>query len=298
MWDYDGLIGKASVYFERAESVNQADDDAFAVWLLLGLEFLLRAPLAKVNPMLLADPNGDSLLYAAGFQGSDAKEPKSIQATTVIARLRRIIEDFTADRENDATILTALRNRELHTSEAVLESIDIALWLPRFTRVAEVICVHLGLDATEFVGEEVMKQGRALVDAEDKRLAHEVTTRIAAAKVFAEKLTETEVHQRWMAALASRAYPAVVVHCPACGLEVAMDLEPIRTTNEHLSDGEILRDVISVARGLQCPVCGLALTNTAEISAAGLPQQHTRTETESFEDRFLSLYEPDDYGND
>jgi hypothetical protein len=31
---------------------------------------------------------------------------------------------------------------------------------------------------------------------------------------------------------------------------------------------------------------------------AGLSQQHTRTETESFQDRFLSLYEPDDYGND
>lgn len=76
-------------------------------------------------------------MHAAGFPGGpDSKEPKSIQATTVISRLRRIIEAFTAAREDDATILTALRNRELHTSEAVLASIDIALWLPRFTRVA------------------------------------------------------------------------------------------------------------------------------------------------------------------
>ena len=299
MWDYDGMIGKARIYFERAESVAEADDDAFAVWLLLGLEFLLRAPLAQVNPMLLADPNGDAILHAAGFPGgAAAKEPKSIQATTVISRLGRIIEAFTADREDDATILTALRNRELHTSEAVLASIDIALWLPRFTRVAEVICTHLGLDATDVVGEEVMDQGRALVDAEDKKLAHEVATRIATAKAFAKQLTETEVHLRWEAAQASRQYPAVVIDCPACGLEVAMDLEPIRTTNERLNDGEILRDIISVARGLQCPVCSLALTSTAEVSTAGLPQQHTRTETESFEDRFLSSYEPDDYGNE
>lgn len=298
MWDYDGLIGKARIYFERAESVGEADDDAFAVWLLLGLEFLLRAPLAKVNPMLLADPNGDALLHAAGFPGSDAKEPKSIQATTVISRLRRIIETFTTDREDDATILAALRNRELHTSEAVLASIDIALWLPRFTRVAEVICAHLDLDPTDVVGEEVMAQGRALVDAEDKKLAHEVATRIAAARAFAKNLSDAEVHHRWETARVSRAYPAVVVDCPACGLDVTMDLESIRTTNERLSDGEILRDIISVARGLRCPVCSLALTSTAEVSAAGLPQQHTRTETESFEDRFLSLYEPDDYGND
>ena len=299
MWDYDGLIGKARVYFERAESVAEADDDAFAVWLLLGMEFLLRAPLAKVSPMLLADPNGDAILHAAGFpSGSDAKEPKSIQATTVITRLRRIIEAFTAAREDDATILTALRNRELHTSEAVLASIDIPLWLPRFTRVAEVICTHLGLDATDVVGKEVMDWGRALVDAEDKKLAHEVATRIATAKAFAEQLTGTEVHDRWETARASRKYPAVVVDCPACGLKVAVELEPIRTTNERLDNDEIVRDIISVARGLHCPVCNLALTSTAEVSTAGLPQQHTRTETETFEERILSSYEPDDYGND
>lgn len=299
MWDYDGLIGKAGVYFERAESVAEADDDAFAIWLLLGLEFLLRAPLAKINPMLLADPNGESILHAAGFPGtSDAKEPKSVQVTTVITRLRRIVGDFTVARENDATLLVALRNRELHTSEAVLESIDVALWLPRFTRVAEVICTHLGLDAIVFVGKEVMGRGRALVDAEDKKLAHEVATRIATAKAFAQQLNETEVHHRWEPAQASRMYPAVVVNCPACGLDVAMNLEQIRTTNERLNDGEIRRDIISVARGLHCPVCSLALTSTAEVSAAGLPQQYTRTETESFEDRFLSSYEPDDYGND
>jgi hypothetical protein len=141
MWDYDGLIGKARVYFERAEAVAKADDDAFAIWLLLGLEFLLRAPLANVHPVLLADPNGDAILHAAGFPGGpDAKEPKSIQLTTVISRLRRIIENFTSDRENDATLLTALRNRELHSSEAPFASIEVALWLPRFTRVAEVIC--------------------------------------------------------------------------------------------------------------------------------------------------------------
>jgi hypothetical protein len=299
MWDYDALIGKARVYFERAESVAEADDDAFAVWLLLGLEFLLRAPLAKVNPMLLADPTGDAVMHAAGFPGGpDAKEPKSIQATTVILRLRRIIEAFTAAREDDATILTALRNRELHTSEAVLESIDIALWLPRFTRVADVICTHLGLEATDVVGKEVMDQGRALVDAEDKKLAHVIATRIATAVAFAGQLTEAEVHDRWETGRNSRQYPAFVVDCPACGHNVALDLEPVRTTNERLMDGEILRDIILVARGLRCPVCGLALASTAEVSAAGLSQQHTRTETESFEDRFLSNYEPDDYGNE
>lgn len=298
MWDYDGLLGKAQTYFERADAVA-ADDDAFAVWLLLGLEFLLRAPLARVHPALLADPNGDAIMHAAGYPGApDSKEPKSIQITTVTTRLRRIIEEFTADREDDATILTGLRNRELHTSEAALASVDVTFWLPRFTRVAEVICGHLGLDPTDIVGDEVMQHGRALVDAEDKKLAHDIQKRIATAKVFVEQLSETEVAARHSEARAARHRDAVVVDCPACGREVAVELEAIRTTNERLEDGEILRDVISVARGLSCPVCGLLLRSTAEIYAAGLSQQHTRTETESLAQRYLEDYEPDDYGND
>lgn len=299
MWDYDGLVGKARVYFKRADAVGKADDDAFAIWLLLGLEFLLRAPLARVNPMLLADPNGEAVMHAAGFPaGPDAKDPKSIQIATAIVRLRRMIPEFTSDRESDAGILAALRNRELHTSEAALASIDVSLWLPRFTRVAEVVCDHLGLRATDIVGDEVMRQGRALVDAEDKKLSHEVATRIEAAAAFVEKLSEEEVASRYEDSRAWRARADVVVKCPGCELDVALELETIRTTNERLDEGEISRDIISVAHSVECPVCGLRLANTAEVKAAGLPQQHTRTDIESFEDRYLSFYEPDDYGND
>ena len=299
MWDYDGLIGKARVYFERAEAVNYADDDAFAVWLLLGLEFLLRAPLAQVNPILLADPSGDAILHAAGFPGSpDGKEPKSIQVTTVILRLGRIIDDFTTARENDATFLTALRNRELHTSDAALVSIDVSMWLPRFIRVAEVICAHLSLAPTEVVGKDLMQQGRALVDAEDRKLEHEVTTRIATAKAFVRQLNETELHDRQNEAGVSGSWMDAVVDCPACTFKVTLEREATRTTNERIDDDEILRDVIYIARGLNCSVCGLTLASTAEIRAAGLPQQHTRTVSESIQDRFLSSYEPDDYGND
>src|SRR5262249_44270027 len=123
-------------------------------------------------------------------------------------------------------------------------------------------------------------------------------TRVAAAKAFAEHLRVDEVHDRHLAGLPSREAADKVVACPACGLDVALDLEAIRRTNERLEDDEIRYDIISVARGLECPVCDLTLSTTAEVSAAGLPQQYTRTEAETFEERYLEYYEPDDYGND
>lgn len=300
MWDCDGLIGKARTYFQRAND-PAANDDAFALWLLLGLEFLLRAPLANVHPSLLADPRGDAIMSAAGYPDtSDPTELKSIQIKTVATRLRRVVEDFTEEREKDTTILTNLRNRELHTSDAILRSVDVHVWLPSFTRVVEVLCTHLGADPTDLVGDEVMRQGRALVDEEDKRLNHEIAKRVREAKEFLAKLSKAEVESRRTSTADQWDGNEVRDNCPACGLAIPLKIEPIRTTNERLdSDGVFaLRDVISVARELRCPVCELQLNSTAEIKAAGLKQQHTRTDTENLADRYMDSFEPDDYGND
>lgn len=297
MWDYDSLIGKASTYFDRAREVADADDDAFALWLLLGLEFLLRAPLARVSPALLADPNGESIMHAVGFPGPRATEPKSIQAKTVILRLGHIVDGFTTDRQDEASILTALRNSELHTGNAALATVETVQWLPRFTRVVEVLASHLGIDPSDLIGSDILEHGRALVDAEDKKLEHDIATRIAAAKRFAEQLIDTEVAARRSISIVSASTPFEPVACPACDSSAALELKPIRTTNEQLVDEEIVRDVIFVSNRLECPVCGLVLTSNGEIKCAGLPQQITRTESESFEDRYLSYVE-DDYGND
>jgi hypothetical protein len=67
MWDDEEFLSKAKLYFVRGRDHPQVEDDVLALWLLLGLEFLLRAPLARVNPTLLADPNGESVMHAAGF---------------------------------------------------------------------------------------------------------------------------------------------------------------------------------------------------------------------------------------
>lgn len=297
MWDYDALVGKAKLYFDRAQDVPDATDDASAVWLMLGLEFLLRAPLARVSPTLLADPTGDSIMHALGY-GGVGKEPKSIQTATVISRLGRIVDGFTKAHEEDASLLTAMRNRELHTSEAAFASVDVAQWLPPFTRLIDVIAPHLGTTTDDLIGVELMRHGRALVDAEDKKLAHEVAKRIEAAKQIVAALLDTEVAARRAVQCAPDSDSAETISCPGCGLDVALELKAVRETNEQLVDGEIQHDVVYVADKVNCAICGLSLAGTAEIKNAGLPQQITRTESESFADRFLSNYAYDDYGND
>ncbi|MEV4655562.1 hypothetical protein [Micromonospora sp. NPDC049301] len=296
-WDYEGLIRKVHVYFARAREHPRADGEIFALWLLLGLEFLLRAPLARVSPMLLADLNGDALMHAAGFPGKPGAEPKSVPLTTVIQRLSRIVDGFDQDRQNDAVILVGLRNRELHSSEAAM-TVNESKWLPRFMRIVDVIGPHLGLDPVFLLGEQVVKQARALVDAEDRRLERETKQRVEARRAFFAELHEDEVAaRRDMVPHIGDAllpWPGEAANCPSCATLIGVESEPVRTTDERLQGGGIYRDVIYVVTGMSCPVCGLELKSTAEVSCAGLQQQYMKHEYESLEDRFLQDYEPDE----
>ncbi|WP_217182230.1 hypothetical protein [Streptomyces sp. AC495_CC817] len=311
MWDYDAFIGKSQLYFSRAENYPDAEDEASALWLLLGLEFLLRAPLARIHPTLLADVQsggGDAIMQAAGYPLKvDGGPPKSIATKTVITRLGAVIPEF-KERQDDATLLTGLRNEELHSSESPL-ALDDEMWLPHFTRVVEVICKHLELNPAEIVGDEIMRHGRSLVDAADKKLDYEIRKRIEGAKAFFDRLKPEEVAARKKTAKIPT-YPfsqpgsgALVerttepIACPACQESVPLVLGAVRTTNEGLEDDEIYRDVIYVAFELSCPVCELRLNGTPEIRSAGIKQQYVRRERESLAERYISTYEPE-YGND
>lgn len=314
MWDYDGFIGKAQLYFTRAKEHPSAEDDEMTLWLLLGLEFLMRAPLAKIHRTLLADPQGggDAIMHAAGYPlnpEGGGSPPKSIQAKTVIIRLGAVIADFTKERQEDAKFLIGLRNEELHTSESTL-GIDNEKWLPHFTRVIEVIGAHLSLDPADLVGDEIMNLGRELIDVEDKKLEHEIVRRIQAAKTFLSRLKPAEVEARResrpkeMPSLFGEEreplvnYPDQPINCPACDENrVPLKLRAVRSTNERLENDEVCKDVVYIATGLSCPICDLELSGTAEVRAAKIQQQYVLQEWESLEDRYAVFEEPD-YGND
>jgi hypothetical protein len=320
MWKYESFQAKAQLYFTRAREHPAAEDDVLGLWLLLGMEFLLRAPLAKVHPALLAEPNGNAIMHACGVPlKPNGTQPKSVQTKTVILRLGSIVPGFDKDREEDASFLIGLRNEELHTSAAALE-LEIDKWLPHFTRVVEVICRHLEIDPERLAGRGIMEQGRTLVDIADKRLENEVRQRIAKAKEFFSRLRPEEVEARkatlqatihrnsrrgqTLQELLQRIRPpsrasTQIVACPACGQKIPMILGAVRSTNQRLEEDSVVRDVIYIGRTLSCVVCDLELKSTAEIRAAGIPQQYVREERESLEDRFTNMWdEGDDYGND
>lgn len=317
MWNYEEFIAKAQLYFSRAEE-NPRMDDTVALWLLLGLEFLLRAPLANVHPTLLAEPTGDSIMHAAGFPlKPDSGQPKSIPAHTVIKRLGTMIPEFTKDLQTDASLLSGMRNEELHTSSSPLDT-DATAWFPQFIRVAEAMCNHLNLDADDLVGKSIMRHGRSLVGEVDKKLEQDVRRRLNDAKAFFARLKPEEISARMTQVsnmrkgliipdvkldTTSNSIKAVeiyrvVVECPACSrIAATLSLDSVRVTNERLEDEEVHQDVLYVAETLSCAVCDLELKSTAELRAAQVKFQYVETRQESLADRYVG-WDESDYGND
>ncbi len=283
MWDYDEFVAKAVQYFRRGAD-HPSNDDEFALWMLLGVEFLLRSPLARVSPALLATADGPSILHAVGVVDPKA-DPKSVPLKTVIERLQKIApEEFTSQRAEEAAWLSNLRNAELHTSSRALADVPPEKWLPRFVRVVEAISRTLNKPAEELLSSEVLEQGRRLIDAADKRLTAEVRRRIELHKASFNALRPEEKEHRLRELLFTGS--SVVVSCPACSNDGWNTLEVARWTKEKLVDDKIVYERVSTVTSFNCAACDLVLRGSDEIAAAGLEQQYTDTLTRDVSDQY------------
>lgn len=318
MWDSDEFVAKARMYFDNADAIPTSADDPVdyseALWLLLGLEFLLRAPLARVHPTLLASTEGVSILHAAGYGQPEAK-PRSIPTKTVIDRFSYIEPDFNEDRKKKALFLADLRNGELHTSAAVLEDLKPEAWLPQLLDVVGSIANHLHVYVDDLLPASVVERASAASAKLDRRLSAEVGKKISAAKEFFIKLTADEVAAR-LAARPPRTAGQVAkdIDCPACANKSAIvKCGPSRASNGSYDEelGTISYRITYVAESAECRVCNLNLENTAELVAAGVPRlfvdQYEEDRYEGWQNvldasemiEHLGIGEPDyDYGND
>jgi hypothetical protein len=310
MWDSADLVGKAKLYFGRALEADE-DSEERTLWLLLGLEFLTRAPLAKIHPTLLAHPEGDSILHAAGISRAGMK-PRSVMTSTVLQRLAKIYPSFGDDRAKDGLFLADLRNHELHSADAALANADRQVWMPKFLAVVEAVCSMLGSPPEHLVDQAILDQARTYAETADKKMQHNVAQLIAKAKVVFNALSSAEVAARIDNLPAPiRGQKSYQRDCPACGQQsLVVETTPGRATKPSLDENtnEIIFHLVSVATSCECRVCGLSLTATAQVMAAGIDRLH---EEELIEDRYegweeLMTYQDaidmiaagEDYGND
>ena len=130
-FDHDGLWNKAVLYINRATEPGDArTQEERMLWASLSLELLAKSALAKINPLLIADPmdDGKSFLLAAGV-GADLSSFKTIPVKTAFSRSARSFPPFSM---HGAMTLAGNRNEELHSASIPFALAHESSWWERF----------------------------------------------------------------------------------------------------------------------------------------------------------------------
>jgi hypothetical protein len=299
MWRDADFIAKAKLYFGRAEDSYDADDiDQGYLWLLLGFEFMLRAPLARVSPVLLASHEGNSALSAAGVD-IGAESPRSITTSLAARRLALIVDGFRIEQvQKDIAFLANIRNEELHSGSSPLRNIPAHKWLPKFLQIVDSLAKHLGEEVADYLPTQVIDQAQHLQNVEDSAVRAEVAKLIARHKQFAANLRDEEVNNR------KKEYPRWMrtAECPACKIPGLLTFSTVQKSRERVEDDAIVYEERQITTGFECSVCGLELESAARMHAADLYQEIDETYAEDLYEKYADSaaheYDGPDYDDE
>ncbi len=295
-YDRNALWDKAVLFTNRSQAAREAAAfDEAALWAAFALELLAKAALAKLSPLLVADPvdDGKSLLIAAGVL-SEAGSFKSIPAKGLFSRCARAFPPFNAQ---EAGLIAHNRNEHLHSAVLPFAAIPEDKWWQRYwaqavllvsaqDRTLEDLVGHTRLAEIERVLAEaqdtLMSRLAALIGRAQQRLALTAAGEISAA-VAKELATATSAH-------ISLTYETPQ-ECPACGGAGSLAGEYGQEgSTSYDEDGYAYQDVSVYAEMFTCVRCGLVLDGPEFLAAAGLP--------EAWEFVQEAVPDWDDYGND
>ena len=161
-WNPEALFNKSLRY---AEQMHEKEPNSWEqiLWSSLSLELLLRAALANVSPVLIADmSNKDwSHLYVSlGFEPlKERYSPKSIATNEVISRISAIFPEFNNEIESFCTIHTGQRNAELHSGENPFEGLAESAWLPHFYNAVTVLLSTMKCEMKDFFDQQTGTAG-------------------------------------------------------------------------------------------------------------------------------------------
>jgi hypothetical protein len=284
-WASESLYSKAKLFARRAHD-ESVDSSLFAFWMSVALELLARSALAKIHPVLLADPREqDNIHYAFGI--IPKSPPKSIPAKALFARCSVFVPGFTDKMSGHCLIVADRRNSELHSGAAAFEGIDNSKWLPATYEVMDVLLRHLGRDFRDLLGDHGDVALEALKDRRDS-IKKEVQEQLAVSRRHYERTTPEEkkaleasapeAMESWMKGSKLRKQCA----CPACGNTAVIGGETVSRSPAKIDEesNTIKREVRVLPNRLRCPFCKLLLNSFQEVNEAGLGNIYTVDEEE------------------
>jgi len=292
-WSPDAIFAKAVLYAERMES-HSANDELFGFWSALVLEFLARAALATISPVLLAsETNWRNAAYAVGLSTTKKGfSPFSASSKDVLLRLSETLPSFTAEHVSFCTTHLDRRNSELHTGELVFSSLGTSQWLPHFYKVSKVLLLSMCKDLSSLFSDTAAVEG--MISALDDAAAKAVLQDVSAHKLV--WLTRLEEERTKAAAQASVLADRQIGHrvkCPSCESTALLQGNPVGPVTTEVDDYEVIQKQKVVPGLFACSACGLRIIGYSKLMACGLADSYTATTTSSAAD-FFGLYSESD----
>jgi hypothetical protein len=264
-WSTEALAGKAQLYVERG--LDAKDDALKAWWFHFAVEPMLRAMVATINPVLLADPRSIEGLLAAAEDKESESAVVRVRGVKELIELALRLDSFSPELQDAASRLVVRRNAECHGVSAAFEGLAEEEWMPDFLMLATAFCGECGLELAAFVGPGYAETAAELAEKTVAEAEAEVAKLIAAAK--RRPVGDGQVPEWTMAEMTSGEV-RWRVKCPACGKQGLMSGGRVHVAEARFDGDELSQQVTVAGRNFDCPHCQLELQGTAQLVAAGL----------------------------
>ncbi|WP_331375144.1 hypothetical protein [Sinorhizobium chiapasense] len=281
-YDPEALYAKAERYIQQMSDLDKDNWD-YALWSSLALEFLARAALANISPVLLAETDKaswSSLCFSLGFTPKEKKfTPRSIAIGEVFKRLEEIIDDFVDEHVKFGVRHTGKRNAELHSGEPAFDGVKGSSWQPRFYESCDVLLASMGMTLADFLGENEAKVARKLIDAAADESAKAVQGDIEKHKALWDALDADEREKlAGQAALLATRHAGHRVSCPACTSQALVHGDPISDPTRKFSEDEITETQEYLPNQFECTACRLKISGLSRLAVAGVSDRYKKTQ--------------------
>ena len=303
-YDHEALWSKAKVFLNRAMDPDSGRSfDEQALWASAALELLGKAALARVSPLLIAEPTeeGVNILIATGLIEGSARFT-SVSASTIFKRCQRAFRPFSAA---EAQQFAAARNEYLHGSEIGFITLAPQAWWPRYWALATVLITAQDREIEDLVGPDRIGIVQDYLRAELQNIEHRTEALVARAiRRLAQYRAGTlpaKIQADWQSNrdLTLSLKYSTTVTCPACGDLGALegdDDSDVAYEYDYDDEAEsgfrsAWAEITVPAEYFSCSTCHLVLDGYELISQAGLPETFMAIDDDP------PLPEPE-YGND
>ncbi len=293
-WSADALLAKAQRYAEEMLAYPH-DDWRFGLASTFVLEFVARAALAKVSPVLLAeskDPQGwDNIYFALGNTPKRTKFiPKSVAVAAVIARIGEILPTFTEELRGFAIQHVNRRNEELHAGSTPFDGLRTS-WLAAFYETCRVLLASIGEPLSALVGAEESAVADALIEASHDSSAKAVLKSIEEhRRAWEARSTQERDKAAQQSSVWATRQSGHRAACPACENDALLMGTPFSEPSRRLDGNLIVETQEYLPAKFECIACRLKIAGLSQLTACGLGNTFKLTSTYDA----AEYYAPDD----